>query len=82
MKLPVGSKYTLTECSKSGYTKRIPTTSTYVDGGEEPEITVGEDKQKEPCSMVSKESTLAIFTRKRESLRLKRSVKAEAQRFV
>lgn len=42
VKLPVGSTYTLTECSKSGYTKRIPTTSTYAEGGEEPEITVGE----------------------------------------
>ena len=42
VKLPVGSTYTLTECSKPGYTKRIPTTSTYAEGGEEPEITVGE----------------------------------------
>lgn len=42
VKLPVGSTYTLTECSKSGYTKRIPTTSTYAEGGEEPEITVSE----------------------------------------
>ncbi len=42
VKLPVGSTYTLTECSKPGYTKRIPTTSTYAEGGEEPEITVNE----------------------------------------
>lgn len=42
VKLPVGSKYTLTERNKAGYTKQIPTTSTYVEGGEEPEITVGE----------------------------------------
>lgn len=42
VKLPVGSKYTLMERNKTGYTKQIPTTSTYVEGGEEPEITVGE----------------------------------------
>lgn len=41
VKLPVGSEYTLTERNKPGYTKRIPTTSTYAEGGEEPEITVG-----------------------------------------
>ena len=44
VKLPVGSKYTLTERNKPGYTKRIPTTSTYVDGGEAPKITVDEGK--------------------------------------
>lgn len=44
VKLPVGSKYTLTERDKEGYTKQIPTTSTYIDGGEAPEITVGEGK--------------------------------------
>ena len=44
VKLPVGSKYTLTESNKPGYTKQIPTTSTYIDGGEAPEITVGEGK--------------------------------------
>lgn len=42
VKLPVGSRYTLEEKDKAGYTKQIPTTSTYVEGGEEPEITVGE----------------------------------------
>ncbi len=42
VKLPVGSKYTLTERNRPGYTKRIPATSTYAEGGEEPEITVGE----------------------------------------
>lgn len=42
VKLPVGSKYTLMERNKTGYTKQIPTTSTYVEVGEEPEITVGE----------------------------------------
>ena len=40
VKLPVGSEYTLTESNKPGYTKQIPNTSTYVDGGEAPEITV------------------------------------------
>lgn len=44
VKLPAGSKYTLTERNKPGYTKRIPTTSTYVDGGEAPKITVDEGK--------------------------------------
>ena len=42
VKLPVGSKYTLMEHDKTGYAKQIPTTSTYVEGGEAPEITVGE----------------------------------------
>lgn len=42
VKLPVGSEYTLTERDKAGYTKQIPTTSTYVDGEEAPEITVGD----------------------------------------
>lgn len=42
VKLPVGSKYTLTERNKAGYTKQIPTTSTYVEGEEAPEIKVGE----------------------------------------
>ena len=42
VKLPVGSKYTLVEKDKTGYTKQIPTTSTYVEGGETPEIKVGE----------------------------------------
>lgn len=44
VKLPVGSKYTLMERDKAGYTKQIPTTSTYIDGGEAPEITVDAGK--------------------------------------